>query len=358
MLESSKIPLALSFDDVLLVPKHSDLDSRSEVDLSVELAEDLSLEIPLISTKMDMVTGVKMAVKMGQLGGMGILPRFESIESQAGKVARVIEKGVVAAAAVGVKEGFRERAKALVKAGARVIDVDVAHGHLKKTIRAVEELRESLGERVVLLAGIVATKQAARDLYQAGADCLLVGVGGGSTCTTRVKTGCGVPVLTSLWAVEKVARERGKSYLVDAGVRNSGDVVKALAAGASGVVGGNIFAGTDEAPGEVLEMEGRRYKQYHGSASEIEKRKQVKLRPEDKGESYVKHVEGVEGLVEYKGPVEEQVEKILAGVRSGFSYCGARNLKELWERAEFIRITRAGWVESGAHDVIGLERGR
>lgn len=348
--------VALSYDDVLLVPQYSEIDSRAEVDLKTKIAEGLELEMPLISTKMDTVTGVEMAVAMGKLGGMGILPRFEKMEIQADKVAKVVKAGVVAAAAVGCNGGSMERTEMLVKAGAKVINIDVAHGHMRKNIEATRRLREEFGNKIAIISGIVATGEAAEALYKAGADSVLVGIGAGSICTTRIQTGTGVPGFWSLLEVERVASKYKKTFMPDAGIRNSGDIVKALATGASAIVAGSLFAGTDEAPGEKVEIDGRVFKSYNGSASEEEKKKQVVKDGEGKSNMYVKHVEGVSSLVPYKGPVEELVVRLLAGVRSGLSYCGARNLEELKEKAVFVKVTNSGIAENGAHDVMVMKR--
>lgn len=346
------IPLALSYDDVLLVPQYSEIDSRNDIDLSSKISPNLTLRIPLITTKMDTITGVEMAIAIGKLGGLGILPRFDTIEVEADKVSKVAKSGVTTAAAIGVKKGYLERATALVNAGATVIDIDVAHGHMKKTIDVTKKLRETFGNKITIISGITSTYGCARDLYQAGADCVLVGVGAGSICITRVMTGFGVPSVTALLNTAKAAREFKKTFAPDAGIRNSGDIVKALATGASAIVGGNIFAGTDETPGEIITKNGIKYKSYNGSASKAEKVKQVKKDSSDKNENYTKQIEGVESFVKYKGSLNDVVEGILAGVRSGLSYAGAKNIPELWEKAEFIRITPNGHLENGAHDVI------
>jgi IMP dehydrogenase len=345
-------PLGLSFDDVLLIPQYSEINSRNDVDLTAKISPRLTLKIPLITAKMDTVTGVKMAIEIGKLGGMGILPRFETIESQAKKVEKVAKSGVITAAAIGVKNGYEERASALVNAGATVIDVDVAHGHMKKTIEATKKLRAMFGDKITIISGITSTYQCAKDLYKAGADCLLVGVGAGSTCTTRVMTGFGVPMITALLDTAKAAKEFHKTFAPDAGIRNSGDIVKSLATGSSAILGGNIFAGTDEAPGKIIIKNGQKYKEYNGSASKQEKVNQVRKDSSDKNENYVKQIEGVEGYVIYKGSLKNVVEGLLAGVRSGLSYAGAKNIPELWKKAQFIRITQSGIRENGAHDII------
>ncbi|MBD3366453.1 guanosine monophosphate reductase [candidate division WWE3 bacterium] len=348
---TAQFPLALSFDDVLLKPQYSKIKSRSEINLETQLSPYLKLEIPLMTTNMDTVTGVEMAVKISELGGLGLLPRFCAPEKQADQVAEVIKKKQIAAASVGIKKGFLERAEMLVNAGATIINVDVAHGHLEGAIEATRKIRNKFGKRITIISGITATAEAAEAHYEAGADCISVGVGSGSICTTRIMTGCGIPEFSSLMDVARAAKKHNKTFISIAGVNNSGDVVKTLATGAAAVCAGYMFAGTDEAPPEIVEIKGKKYKEYSGSTAKKEKVKQVGKYGANKGANYTKHVEGVEGLVEYRGAVADVVEEVLAGVKSGISYCGAENITELQERAEFIRVTAGGFRESGAHDV-------
>jgi len=349
---NNDIPLALSFDDVLLVPQYSEIKSRTEVDLSTQISKNLKLSLPLITTKMDTITGVEMAKAIYKLGGIGILPRFDTTDEQVKKVLDITNSGSKVLAAVGVKDGFLERARALVKAGAIGIDVDVAHGHMKQTIDTVKILKSEFGNDITIIAGITSTYECARDLYEAGADSLLVGVGGGSICTTRIQTGCGVPMFTSLMETARAAKQFNKTFMPDAGIKNSGDIVKSLATGASAVVGGFIFAATDECPGEIFEFNGKKYKNYNGSASREEKMNHVKKDSSDKSEKYTVHIEGVEGMVEYRGSIETVVDHLCAGIKSGLSYCGAGNINELHKNAKFIRITQGGVRENGAHDVM------
>ncbi|OGM05288.1 hypothetical protein A2125_00715 [Candidatus Woesebacteria bacterium GWB1_43_5] len=345
-------PLALSYDDVLLVPQYSEVASRADVDLTTQISPKLKLKLPLISTKMDNVTGTEMAIAIAKLGGMGILPRFETIESQAYKVRQVKKQNALVAAAIGIKEGYQDRAEALIKAGVDAINIDVAHGHMKKTIDVTRHIKQLYGNKVTVISGITCTQECAEDLYEAGADSLLVGVGSGSICTTRQMTGCGVPGFTSLLETSKAAKKYKKTFMPDAGIRNSGDIVKALATGASAIVAGSLFAGTDESPGKIKEIGGQKYKEYNGSASLEEKQNQVKRDPSDKSRAYTIHIEGVSAMVEYKGPLKSHVERLLAGVKSGFSYCGAKNIRELWEKAKFIQVTTHGYYESRAHSVL------
>ena len=350
------IPTALSFDDVLLIPQQSSINSRSEIDLSTSLAPKVKLKIPLIATKMDKVTGVEMAIKMGKLGGLAILPRFDTAEIQAQNVAKVKKSGIKhIAAAIGCTNGYLQRAEMLVMAGVNILHNDVAHGHLKKNIEAIAALKNKFGDKVTLMPGIAATYECAVDMYRAGADCISSGVGSGSICITRINTGCGMPGFQSLLEIAKAAKEFKRTFIPEAGIRNSGDIVKALATGACAIMAGSIFAGTDEAPGNLIEINDVLYKQYNGAASEAEKVSQIKKDSVGKSAVYIKHIEGVEALVHYKGPVDEVILKLLAGVRSGFSYCGARNITELWSKAKFVRITPAGHIEGQAHDVAVLK---
>ncbi len=345
-------PLALSYDDVLLVPAYSEISSRSQVNTTSKLSDKLSIKIPLISINMDTVTGVDMAVKMSELGGLGLIPRFDTPEIQAEKIAQISSKGQVAAAALGCKEGYIERAEMLVNAGAVLLTIDVAHGHMKKALEATKELKNRFGEKITIMSGVVATYEAARDHFLNGADVVRVGVGPGTICTTRVETGFGVPQITAIMEAARAAREFNKVIVSDGGATTSGHIVKALAAGASAHIAGSIFAGTDEAPGDRVEMNGKLYKEYNGSTSRKEKLKQIEKDSSDKDHSYAKHIEGVEALVPYKGPVTDIVEKYIHGIRSGLSYAGATSIPDLWKKAKFIRITPAGFKESQAHDVL------
>lgn len=347
-----KLQLALSFDDVLLKPQYSTIKSRSRVNLTTKLSPNLTLKIPLIATKMDTVTGVKMAIAMSRLGGMAIIPRFDAPQIQANKIAKIAKAKAIAAAAVGAKSGYLKRAEILVKAGATVLNTDVAHGHMQTNLDAIKQLKNKFKNKITLIGGIAATAQAAADMYKNGADIVSCGVGGGSICTTRVQTGCGVPTMQTLLDIQKVALKHKKTYIPEAGIRNSGDIVKSLAAGAGAVMAGSIFAGTAETPGRVINIEGQKYKIYSGSTSLQQKQEQVKKYKNGKNDNYSLHIEGVKGLVKYKGPLKSQVDLLLAGIKSGFSYCGAKNIKQLHQKAQFIQITNAGITENNAHDVI------
>lgn len=353
-LVKSEMPLALSFDDVLLVPRRSNVESRADVNLATKLATDLALKFPVLSINMDTVTGVEMAVAIGKYGGMGYLPRFDAPEVQASKVAQVKKKGVLVGAAVGCREGFMQRAEALVKAGVDMLTLDVAHGHMTRAIAATKLLKQAF-PKVALSAGVIGTYEGAYDLFKAGADAVRVGVGPGTICTTRQITGCGVPQITAVLEAARASKRFKNKYVIsDGGTKNSGDIVKALAAGAHAVFVGSQLAGTREAPGKVIKKRGKLYKRYDASTSETQKGNHVKKNGEKRPQHYLWHIEGVESLVPYKGLVKDVLRKLEAGIRSGFSYCGAHNLQELHKNARFIRITPAGMRESGAHDVIPI----
>lgn len=347
---NQEIPLGLSYDDVLLIPQYSEIDSRSQVDLSTQITPHVKLGIPLISINMTDVTGVEMAIALGNLGGLGFLPRFVSPEAQADMVSEVKKKTKYAAAAIGIKDGFMERVEKLVKAGVDLLTIDVAHGHLKKAIDATHDIKHKF-EGVDLVSGVVATYEGAAALFEAGADSVRIGVGPGTICITRIVTGCGVPQITAVLDTAKAAVKYGKTILCDGGTKDSGDVVKGLAAGASAVVAGSQFAGTDEAPGELITKSGVKFKRYNASTSITEKEKHLKKIGREVTADSLKHIEGVESLVPYKGPLKDLVDGMCANMRSGLSYCGASNVKELWKKAKFIRVTPSGYKENGAHDV-------
>lgn len=346
------IKLALSYNDVLLVPHKSKLESRSEVDLSTQISPNVKLDIPLISINMDTVTGVEMAIAMSKLGGMGFMPRFDTPEIQAEKVAKVVKAGERTVACIGIKEGTLERAEMLIKAGASALTIDIAHAHTTRTLEVVTQIKNKF-PNIDLIVGTIATYEGAYDLFKAGADSVRVGVGAGTICTTRIVAGSGVPQITAIMDATRAKEKFKNKYVIaDGGAANSGDIVKALACGASAMISGSLYAGTEEAPGKKIKIDGVLYKEYNGSTSKTEKIKQVGKDKSGKSENYVIHVEGVEAMVPYKGPVGNIVQELCAGIKSGYTYSGAKNVKELWKNAQLIQITTAGYRESNAHDVI------
>lgn len=468
----------ITFHDVLLVPKRSDITSRKHTDAAGRFSKNATLKAPIVSANMDTVTEADMAIAMAQCGGLGVIHRFLTIDEEVAQVAKVkraenivieapytvgpddtisdaraamrrhhvggllvvdpdkklvgivterdisfqpdgqtalkrvmakklvtakpgidmqqaqeilrehkIEKlplvdnkgvlmGLITAkdlkqkklhpeasadkkgrlmvgAAVGVVGDYIERAGALLSAGADVLVVDVAHGHAEHVIDAVKKIKKKWPQ-AELVAGNVATYEGACDLVSAGADGIKVGVGPGSICSTRIVSGSGVPQLTAIMDCAKITRERGIPIIADGGIRDSGDITKALAAGASSVMLGSLFAGCEESPGWTVVRDGQRYKIYRGMASltaTLSRKKKDRGEDSDLNPIEVAEVvpEGVESMSPYKGPVAEVVHQLVGGVRSGMSYSGARSLREFWEKAEFIRITPASWSESKPH---------
>lgn len=352
MAQFTDIPLALSFDDVLLVPKYSTINSRTEISLKTKISPRITLDLPLISANMSDVTDAKMAIALGKLGGLGVIPRFMPIEFQSNEVYEVKKSNVIVGAAVGSRNGIVERAESLVKAGADILFIDVAHGHMQKNIEATTKLKQMFGKLVDIVSGNAATYEAAEALFKAGADSVKVGVGPGSICTTRIETGSGVPQLTAIMESAKAARKYKGYIIADGGAKNSGDVVKGLAAGASAIMAGSIFAGCDEAPGKIVKIEGKKYKVYNASTSLTEKKKHFFFNKKEIESHYTKQIEGVESVVPYKGSLSSIVEKYAANIRSGFSYSGAIDINSMWKNASFVRMTSRGLHESGSHDVL------
>ena len=330
--------LALSFDDVLLKPLYSEIDSRSEIEIGSSLKGVGSFSIPIISSPMDTITEAEMALAMSAAGGLGVIHRYNTIEEQV-NIALAANPCTTIAAAIGVSEDFIDRACALYEAGTRVICVDVAHGHHSKVRYALETLRNTFGDTVHIMAGNVATLKAFNDLADWGADSIRVGIGGGSICSTRIQTGHGIPTLQSIMDCAK--SDRDVTLIADGGIKTSGDIVKALAAGADFVMLGSLLAGVEETPGlPVLKNDGLQYKIYRGMAS---KEAQYNWR------GRISSVEGVSHLVSFKGPLRFTLDSLNIGIRSGLSYSGVRSIPEFQAKAKFIRQTGSGQVESSTH---------
>ncbi|MDZ4081835.1 MAG: IMP dehydrogenase [Bdellovibrionales bacterium] len=329
----------LTFDDVLILPNRSDVRSRRDPNLKTRLTKNIEIEIPLISANMDTVTEAPMAIAMAKEGGFGPIHRFMTIEDQVMQLRQVVESGAkVMGASVGVGDDMKARAEALVTAGANVIVVDIAHGHSVQMLETIKWLKDRFPELDVI-GGNVAMPEAALELAEAGADAVKVGIGPGSMCTTRVITGCGVPQLTAIAMCVQALASAKVPVIGDGGLRTSGDIVKALAAGASSVMLGSMLSGCLETPGEI---QGGR-KQYRGMAS---KSAQVSWRG---GVPTGMAAEGESRFVNIKGHVRDAVLEITGGIRSGMSYVNATNVSEIPEKARFIEMTAAGTRESGAH---------
>jgi IMP dehydrogenase len=366
----------LTFDDVLLKPGYAGF-SRSEIKLDTKLTRNITLSAPLVSAPMDTVTESKLAIALGKFGGIGIIHRNLSIKDQAAEVAKVKKAGHLVGAAVGSSPGYEARVEALVKAGVDVIVVDSAHGFSKFVIEATEFIKKH--HKVDVIAGNIATAEGAEALIKAGADGLRVGMGPGAICTTRIVSGMGVPQLTAIIESAKVARKHGIPVIADGGINYFGDITKALAAGASSVMMGRLFAATEESPGEVVEFtrdqvparfrsimngsETYKFKSYRGMGSigAMERGKRISSEDEFHGKSYsgksVLVAEGVEGLVPCSGDLDVVAATMIEGVRSGFYYVGAKSIAELWDTAVLRRITSASLSESHPHDLFVTSAG-
>ena len=342
---------ALTFDDVLLVPQKSSTPPEM-IDTSIYLTKKIKLAIPLISAAMDTVTESKMAIAMAQAGGLGIIHKNMSDVAQAAEVKKVKAKGLLCGASVSVGETAIARAEILAKAGVDVIVIDVAHGHFIKVAETIKILKKTLPKNIVIIGGNVATGAATADLIKAGADVIKVGVGPGSICTTRVIAGIGMPQLTAIDEAVKVAKRTGTPVIADGGIKYSGDIVKALAAGASAVMMGSLFAGTDEAPGKVVTVQGKKVKMYRGMGSIEAMGQGSKDRYlQDKKSKKEVVAEGVVGYVDYKGKVDNVIGQMIGGLKQGLGYCGSKNITELHKKAEFVRISPAGLKESHPHSL-------
>lgn len=358
----------LTFDDVLLIPAESHV-LPNEVKLDTKLAPNLQLHIPLISAGMDTVTEGNMAIAMAENGGLGVIHKNLSIEAQVEEVKKAKSKTVdpnlphpavddqgrlLAAAAVGVTSDTFERAESLLEAGADAIVIDTAHGHSAGVLRKIKEIREHF-PNATLIAGNVATGEGTAALFDAGVDVVKVGIGPGSICTTRIVAGVGVPQITAIYDAASVAQKYGKKIIADGGIKYSGDVVKALAAGGNAVMLGSMFSGTTEAPGTIFTNEGKQFKSYRGmgSVGAMSQQHGSSDRYFQGGVNEANKLvpEGVEALVPYKGDVSNIIYQIEGGLRAGMGYVGAGTIEELIENSQFVQITNAGLRESHPHDV-------
>lgn len=369
--QNNSFPQGLTFDDVLLLPGYTDF-SRADISLETKVTKDISLKLPLISSPMDTVTESALAIALAKSGGIGIIHRNLTVTKQAEEVSLVKKQSLLVGAAVGASEGFEQRVESLVKAGVDVVVVDSAHGFSKHVIDAVKLIKQT--HKVAVIAGSIATREGAEALIAAGADALRVGMGPGAICTTRVISGMGVPQITALMETAVVAKQAGIPIIADGGIQHSGDIVKALAAGASSVMMGSFFASAKESPGEIIELTRTQvprrfqsifqkdkttytFKQYRGmgSIAAMQKGTEVKSEDEYHGKNYKDRVlvaEGVEGLVPVRGTVSTLVDQAVGGIKSGMYYVGAKNISELQEKAQFIQITQASLTESHPHDVL------
>lgn len=331
-----KLSKGLAFDDILLVPQYSDIKSRKEVDIGNQLGTDIDLTLPILSAPMDKVTESGMANAMREMGGLGIVHRYNTIDEQV-EIAKQIKD--TRACAIGATGDYMERAIELVAVGVRVLCVDIAHAHHIHMKNTLIHLKNTFGDDVHLMAGNVATLQAFDDLSDWGADSIKVGIGGGSICSTRILTGHGMPTLQSVYECSK--SDRNTVLIADGGIKTSGDMVKALAVGADFVMVGSLLSGTSQAPGDIMyDTSGNAFKEYRGMASK-------EAQQDWRGKSA--SIEGVASYVPYKGCAKAILKDLDNGIRSGLSYSGARSINEFQAKVKMIEQTSAGQFESSTH---------
>ena len=342
---------SLTFDDVLLLPKYSDV-LPSETEISVDLTKKISLKVPFLSSAMDTVTESQMAIAIASEGGLGVIHRNLDIKNQTKELKKVKKRKLCVGAAVGTSREDIARAKSLIDNGCDLLVLDTAHGHSKKVLVTLSRLKK-IKSSIPICVGNIATGEAAKKLYNAGADIIKVGIGPGSICTTRMVAGIGVPQISAVMDVKQSIKNKNIKIISDGGIKFSGDIAKALAAGADAIMMGSIFAGTDESPGKKFKINGKFYKNYRGmgsigamSSGSANRYFQKKFKNKSK---FVP--EGVEGRVEYKGNVSKIIYQLKGGLRSSMGYIGARNLSQIKKNAEFIKITKAGFYESMVHSV-------
>ena len=342
---------SLTFDDVTLVPQYSSV-LPSETVTVTKLARNLDLKIPLMSSAMDTVTESKMAIAISKSGGMGIIHRNLSIEEQVREVKKVKKNNYLVGAAIGVSPKDLERAKELSKVNTDLIVIDTAHGHTQKVLEMIRKIKKKL-KTCTLCVGNIATGKAAKFLADSGVDIVKVGIGPGSICTTRLVAGIGVPQLSAVIQVKRALKNYKTKIISDGGIKFSGDIAKAIAAGADAVMIGSLFSGTIESPGKIFKHKGKLFKNFRGmgsvgamSVGSADRYYQKKFKNVSK---YVP--EGVEGIVRFKGPVDKIIYNLVGGLKSSMGYLGAKTIQDLQKKGEFVKITKAGFYESMVHSV-------
>lgn len=367
----------LTFDDLLLRPGYSFF-KRQDISLETQLTKKITLHLPFTSAPMDTVTESRLAIALATLGGIGFIHRNLSIEDQAKEVSIVKKKNLLVGAAIG-SEGYKDRIEKLLSAGVDVIIVDSAHGYAKPIIESISQIKNTY-KHLQVIGGNIATKEGALALIKAGADGLRVGMGPGAICTTRIVSGMGIPQMTALLEIAPISKKYKVPIIADGGITYSGDMVKALAAGASSLMMGSFFASCEEAPGEkvllkkehvplrfkdILRIEKEEYmfKSYRGMGSVGAMKQGAKIKSEGEfhGKSYSDRAlvaEGVEGLVPIKGTVSSSLDQALGGIRSGMYYVGAPTIPLLHKTAQFVKISQASLKESHPHDILVTNPGK
>ena len=343
---------ALTFDDVTLAPKYSEI-LPSEVNTSIKLTKDLKLKIPLLSSAMDTVTESSMAIAIAKAGGMGIIHRNLDIKKQIIEIRKVKKQKLFVGAAVGAGVNEFKRAEEILKENIDMIVVDTAHGHTKKVSEIIKFIKKKKRNKIALCAGNIATPEAAKFLLKLGVDIIKVGIGPGSICTTRLVAGIGVPQLSAILSIRNKIKNKNVKIISDGGIKYSGDLAKAFAAGADAVMIGSLFAGTDETPGKLIKKGGKLFKSFRGMGSIGAMNKGSADRYfQSKQKDISKYVpEGVEGFARYKGKVDNIIFKLIGGLRSSMGYLGCKEIKYLRDKPKFVKITKAGFYESMVHNV-------
>ncbi len=342
---------SLTFDDVLLIPRYSNV-LPSNADISLKLSKNIILKAPFLSSAMDTVTESSMAISMAREGGIGVIHRNLDIKSQTREIIKVKKKKLIVGGAVGTNKDDVDRAKSLIANGCDLIVIDTAHGHSEKVLKMLKNLKK-VNTELPICVGNVATGEAAKKLFNSGADIIKVGIGPGSICTTRMVAGIGVPQISAIMDVKKALKNKKVKIISDGGIKFSGDIAKALAAGADAIMMGSIFAGTAESPGKKFLVKGKAYKKYRGmgsigAMSSGSANRYFQKNYNDKSKFVP---EGVEGRVEYKGSVSKIIYQLKGGLKSSMGYIGAKKLSQISKNAKFIKITKAGFYESMVHSV-------
>ena len=342
---------SFTFDDVTLIPQYSSV-LPSETITANKLSNNLNLQIPLMSSAMDTVTESKMAIAISKLGGIGVIHRNLSIEKQVMEIKKVKKNNYLVGAAIGVNTEDFERAEELSKVKTDLIVIDTAHGHTQKVLNMIRKIKKKL-KSCTLCAGNIATGKAAKFLADSGVDIVKVGMGPGSICTTRLVAGVGVPQLSAVLEVKKALKNYRTKIISDGGIKFSGDLAKAIAAGADAVMIGSLFSGTMESPGKIIKYKGKLYKNFRGMGS-------VGAMAVGSADRYYQKMskdnskfvpEGVEGMVKFKGTVKKIIYNLVGGLKSSMGYLGAKTIKELQKKGEFVKITKAGFYESMVHNI-------
>ena len=346
---------ALTFDDVLLLPRYSNV-LPSDAEIGLNLTNKIKLKTPFLSSAMDTVTESKMAIAIGESGGLGIIHRNLNIKKQSNEVAKVKKLNLKVGAAIGTNSDDLDRAKSLIDNGVDLIVIDTAHGHSEKVLNILKKVKK-IFNKIPICVGNIATGEAAKKLYNSGADIIKVGIGPGSICTTRMVAGIGVPQITAIIEVSKALKGKKIKIISDGGIKFSGDIAKALAAGADAIMMGSIFAGTEESPGKKFKIKNKYYKKYRGmgsigAMSAGSSNRYFQKNHKDKSKFVP---EGVDGRVEYKGNVSKIIYQLKGGLRSSMGYIGAKKLIDIRKNAKFIKITKAGFYESMVHSVEMIE---